>query len=489
LLLWSGAQFRGLLPATNGSVRTLAVLPLKMLQQGPDGDYLGLGLADTIITRIGQLEGITVRPTSAVRKYEVRDADAMQAARELHVDAVLDGTMQRSGDQLRVNISLLRAGDGELLWSETFNAAVADIFTLEDDISSKVVSQLRVRVSADEQRRLTQHNTTSPEAYEYYVKGLATFGSIGAASPTTVGNLEAGARMLERAVKIDPKYARAHAQLASAYAWLGLTSANGHLWIDRARAALARAEELDPNLAESHVTRHLLLWSGYEGYQMLPAFEELRTALRLNPNVGHYDLGAFYAHLGMMEPALKELRRALEIDPTNDSVRAEIANAFWYSALNEQAIIENAKLPRSIPWIYFAYLGAGRLDDGRRLVDAALASNPNDGAGRTGRALALAYQGKHAEAQSWLEPVAPNARLNRRWHHGAYIRACISGLAGDGSATVHWLEETVEGGMPIYPAFARDHCFDPVRRDMRFSAFMAKLKPIWDEYERKMRRL
>jgi hypothetical protein len=156
-------------------------------------------------------------------------------------------------------------------------------------------------------------------------------------------------------------------------------------------------------------------------------------------------------------------------------------------ALNEQAIAENQKLPRAISWIHLAYLGAGRLEEGQRLVDAALASNPNDGAARRGRALLLALQGKHPEAQLWLDPVLPDARLNRTWHHGAYLRACVSGLAGDGVATVRWLDETVQSGMPIYPAFARDHCFDPVRRDARFIAFMAKLKPVWEEYERKMR--
>jgi hypothetical protein len=103
------------------------------------------------------------------------------------------------------------------------------------------------------------------------------------------------------------------------------------------------------------------------------------------------------------------------------------------------------------------------------------------------RALLLAYQGRHAEAQKYIVPAAADRFMSRTWHHGAYQRACISGLAGDATAAVKWLEETVTGGMPIYPAFARDRCFDPIRRDARFEQFMTKLKPVWDDYERKMR--
>jgi TolB-like protein/Tfp pilus assembly protein PilF len=487
VLVWFGTGLRQAAAPEPGAVRTLAVLPLKLLQQNTADEHLGLGLADTIIARLGRLEGMIVRPTSAIRKYAAADADALKAASDLQVDAVLDGTVQRAGDRLRVNLTLLRAGDGTTLWSETFNVEFKDVFALEDEIAAGVVSQLRLRLSADERMRLTKHHTASPEAYEYYLKGVATFGSTGAASPTPVGNVEAGVKLLEEAVRIDPKYALAHAQLAWAYAWRGTLGSDGKEWVMRARNALDRAEALDPDLAESHVVRHLLLWSGYEGYQMLPAFEELRAAQRLNPNVAHGELGSFYAHLGMIEPARRELTRALEIDPTNDSVRNELANMYWYSALYDEAIAENQKLVRPIAWAYAFYLGAGRLDEGQRLIEAALARNSKDPLATSSRALLLAHQGRHAEAEKYLVPPAADRLLNRTWHHGAHQRACISGLAGDAAAAVKWLEETVTGGMPIYPAFARDRCFNPIRRDARFEQFMTRLKPVWDDYERKMR--
>ena len=120
------------------------------------------------------------------------DSDPLKAASELDVDAVLDGSFQRSGNRLRVNMTLLRAGDGAALWSRTFNADVADIFAIEDEISQQVVSQLRVQLRPEQQLLLVKHHTSRPEAYEYYLKGVAKFGTVGGASPTVVGDVEVG---------------------------------------------------------------------------------------------------------------------------------------------------------------------------------------------------------------------------------------------------------------------------------------------------------
>jgi TolB-like protein len=324
---WLTAGFRRS-PATDGAmVRSLAVLPLKPLASGADDAAVGLGLADMIITRIGQIEGLAVRPTSAVRRYAAHDASALDAARELQVDAVLDGTMHRAGDRLRVNMTLVRVSDGATLWSQTFNTVFADVFAVEDEIATGVVSQLRMGLSQAERMRLSKHHTSSPEAYEYYLKGVATFTSTGAASPNVVGNAKAGIALLERAVAIDPDFALAHAQLAWGEMFVATTSGDVAAFA-RARAALARADALDPNLAESHVVRYLLLWSGFSDYRIVEAFEALKAAQAINPNVGHYELGTLYAHVGMLDAGLRELERAIEIDPTNDAARADVPNAY-----------------------------------------------------------------------------------------------------------------------------------------------------------------
>jgi eukaryotic-like serine/threonine-protein kinase len=488
-LVWLATRGREVAPADEPPIRSLAVLPLKPLQQGSGDDHLGLGVADTIITRFGQFERMIVRPIGAVRRYAAVDTDPLRAAAELDVDAVLDGSFQRSGDRLRVNMTLFRAKDGRSIWSNTFNAGVADIFAIEDDISEQVVSQLRLRLSPAERLRLTKHHTSSPEAYEYYLKGVATFSTVAGASTNVIGDLENGIKMLAQAVKIDPQYALAHAQMAWAAAWRGLNSDDGQMWIDRARAALARADSLDRNLAESHIVRHLLLWSGYENYQILPAFEELRTAQRLNPNVGHFEMGLFLAHLGFVEPALRELRRALEIDPTNAAVKSEFPQAYWYAGRYDEAIEEHRRMGADVPWAFFYYLGADRVDESRRLIEVAADRNPANPTLTAARAMLLALEGKHADAQAQAQrpPLPAAARLNRTMHHAAYFQACLWARGANAEVAVDWMKETVTTGMPVYPAFERDRCFESIRRSPQYIQFMASLKPVWDGYERAMR--
>ncbi|HEX4948283.1 MAG TPA: serine/threonine-protein kinase, partial [Blastocatellia bacterium] len=157
-------------------IKSLAVLPLKSLTHEEEETSLGLGIADTIITKVSRINGLIVRPTSAVRRYTRQEQDALQAAREQRVDAVLDGTMQRAGDRLRVSVNLLRTRDGASLWAEQFDLGFTEIFALQDKVAQQVVERLQYQVSAAEQARIAKQQTTNPQAYEYYVKAAYYFG-------------------------------------------------------------------------------------------------------------------------------------------------------------------------------------------------------------------------------------------------------------------------------------------------------------------------
>ncbi len=293
--------------------------------------------------------------------------------------------------------------------------------------------------------------------------------------------------MLERAVEIDPGYALAHAQLAWGYTWLGLFTNAGSVWIDRAREALARANTIDPDLAEAHVVRSLLLWSFFEGYQIGPAFEALKAAQRLNPNVGHFELATLYFHVGMMDHALRALQRAIEIDPTNAANHAEIVNALTFNARYQDAIAAAEKLsPRPGGWL-MAYVGGGDVVEARRHLTEARAQNPNAPILRGLNAQLLAREGKFREAEAALETPTEAQRRNRNYHHGTYLRACVYALGGNADRSVELMREAVEHGMPNYPAFSRDTCFDPIRHTAVFKEFMGELKPTWEGYERALR--
>ena len=171
-LLWTRDRFEWK-DAT--PIRSLAILPFKALQSGLEDDELGLGIADGVITRVSQVSTLTVRPTGAIRGYVSRADDPLAAARELAVDSVLAGTFQRSGGRLRVSVNLLRTRDGVSLWAESFDVPGTGFFPVQDEVCRQIVTRLRLSLTTAERDRLGRRQTSSAEAYEYYMKGMNAF--------------------------------------------------------------------------------------------------------------------------------------------------------------------------------------------------------------------------------------------------------------------------------------------------------------------------
>ena len=301
--------------AGQSEIKSLAVLPLKSLDAGDN--YLGLGIADAAIRRISQTGRLIVRPTSAVRRYLSEDTDALTAAKQLGVDAVLEGSSQRAGDRLRVSVNLLRCLDGKSLWADSFDIPMADIFTVQDTVAQQVASRLRLQMDASQQAQLTKRYTSNPVAYEFYLKGAYTFDQ----RMRDPAQLMASAiSFYKQAIEADPNFALAHAQLAYAYAHLAVfMEPTQPAWVAHAKEEIDRAQALDPQLADTHLARFQLLYSQFEGYQGEAAAREALLANKLNPNVGHGELAYIYNHLGLEDLAARELARALEIDPTSEA--------------------------------------------------------------------------------------------------------------------------------------------------------------------------
>jgi hypothetical protein len=174
------------------------------------------------------------------------------------------------------------------------------------------------------------------------------------------------------------------------------------------------------------------------------------------------------------------------MDPTDVRTRAAIANAHWYSAQYEEAIRSNLQFgsPSSIPHLYYA--GAGRAAEAQPLIDEVLKRDANDRGALMSRLLLLARQGNGREALAQLWSPTPEERRSRTFHHNTYHRACLYAMTGDAETAVRWLDETVKNGMPVYPAFERDTCFDRIRTSASFVTFMTSLKPVWEDYQRRM---
>ena len=475
--------FRAAPGAPAPEVRALAVLPLRSLSAGED--YLGLGIADAIIRRISQTGKLVVRPTSAVRRYLNEEVDSLAAARQLDVDAVLDGTVQRAEDRLRVSINLLRSSDGASLWADSFDMRSADIFTIQDTVAQQVAARLQLQLNPAQQAGLTKRHTSNPVAYEYYVKGTYNldqrrFGV--EAKP----QMEATINLFRRAAEADPSYALAHAQLAFCYAWVAVFIEPEQAWADLAKKELARAEALDPQLAEIHVTRYLMLYSAYEGFQIEAAIRELLLAQQLNPNIGHEELGNLYQHIGLEELAERELQHALEIDPTSEYVKNTFLGSYrivkkfdeWHAA--NQRFFEGKTKPNS--WFYIV---KGQLDEAEPLLKQELENNPGEPMLLSRKVLLSGLKGDFRAAEAGISFIVSNYPVkNLAYHHATYDIACVYALAGKSEEAVKWLRETAATGFPSYPLFERDPFLNRIRQTPEFIQFMAEMKAQFERYKR-----
>lgn len=463
-------------------IKSLAVLPLKSLDAGDN--YLGLGIADAVIRRISQTGELVVRPTSAVRRYSNEDTDAITAARQLNADAVLEGSVQRADDRLRVSVSLLRTSDGASLWAESFDMRTADIFTIQDTVAQQVASRLRMRLDPAQQARLNKHSTLNLIAYEYYVRGVYSLDQRGFGDDAKP-QMEATIDYFKKAIEADPDYALAHAQLANAYIWMANFIEEQAVWAERAREEINRADALDPQLAETHVARHYLLGSAYEGWQTEAAVRELLLAQKLNPNVGYVELGSIYYHLGLEDLGDRAYQRALDIDPTSEHVKYMIHAHYALVRKYDEAFAAYQKFDPNAPTPLWYFMKQRRFDEAQKALDELSAKNPNNPNIGQHKALLSALKGEFRTAEAEIPSIlSKRDPQNFAYHHSTYDIACIYALSGKSDEAVKWLRETAAKGFPSYPLFERDPYLNHIRQAPEFIRFMEEMKAQNKRYKR-----
>nr|MBA3716206.1 protein kinase [Pyrinomonadaceae bacterium] len=468
--------------APQTEIKSLAVLPLKSLDAGEN--YLGLGIADAVIRRINQTGELIVRPTSAVRRYLDEDTDALTAARQLNADAVLEGSVQRTDDRLRVSVNLLRTADSVSLWSDNFDMRMTNIFTIQDTVAQQVASRLHLQLDSSQQARFMKRYTSNPIAYEFYVKGVYSFDQRGFGDKAKP-QAEATINLFKKAIEADPNYALAHAQLAYAYAWAGqFIEPTESAWVERAKEEVNRAQALDPQLAETHVARHYILRSAYEGWQIEAAMRELLLAQQLNPNAGNYELGILYLHIGLEDLSDRELQRALDIDPTSENAKRAIVASYVNANRYDEWLVAQQKFFNRQPDAWYL-MGKGRSDEAQTLLEQALAKEPDNLDGHRLKSILLALRGDFRAAEAEI-PFLLSKRSVKAfdYHHLTYDIACVYALAGKSDEAVKWLRETAATGFQCYPLFERDHYLNRVRQAPEFIQFMAEMKAQNERYRR-----
>jgi TolB-like protein/tetratricopeptide (TPR) repeat protein len=470
--------------ATPSAVQSLAVLPLSPLGGDSADEALGLGIADSIIRGLSGTGAISVRPLSAVRRFAKSDEDALAAARKLETDAVLEGSVQRSGDKLRVSVNLLSVADGRSIWADSFDVPSSEVFAVQDQVSDAVVQGLRIHLDAGQRDRMKKRFTDNPEAYQEFAIGRSAEGRAG---PGWGGeHLEEAIRRYEKAAALDPQYALARARLAGAYLWRDLFFEPGAGYLEKGKAALEEAERLDPQLPETHMFRFQLAWSHYQNFDIPRAIREILALQALDPLAGHDQLAILYAHLGLEEPFRRSSARAMEIDPTSESARRWSVEGLVLLGLADEAIARADKLgtPRSESRLPMSLLAKGRYDEARAATEDLLKEASDHHTAVAIRELVALLSTERRVDEAALARSLESGQRKRDYHHTTYAIACIRAAQGDAKGAVDMLRRTVEMGMPDRTLFLTDPLLAPIRSTPEFAAFDAEFEPVWRKYER-----
>jgi TolB-like protein/DNA-binding winged helix-turn-helix (wHTH) protein len=456
-------------------VKSIAVLPFKPLDADSGNELLGLGMADAIIIRLSKFQRLPVLPTSAIIKYTGRDNDPWALGQALGVDAVLNGTVQRSGDRVRVTVQLISLNDGKTLWSDKFDEQFTSIFAVQDSISERVAQALALQLTGDQRKQLAKRYTENTEAYQAYVMGLYFY------NKRTKEGMEKAAEYFQQAIARDQNYALAYALLADTYylsAYYSFSSLPPREMIGKAKAAATRALELDESLAEAHTAMATILSD--IGDDMAASEREHKRALELNPNyaMGHLRYGWFLFGRNQVDVAIQEMRRAQELDPLSTTTNGALAGALLFARAWDESMKYSKRALEIEPNNYISHLNLGDAYEGKEMYDEAIAEYQKareihtaswDPLASLGHVYARA--GRRAEAEKMLMTLQELAKKDSRALYGV---AAIYAALGDKDNAFVWLEKGLEARAVRIRDLRYDADLDILRDDPRFPELMRR---------------
>ncbi len=449
----------------NPTVHALAVLPLANLSGDPEQEYFADGMTEALITELGKVSKPRVISRQSVMQYKGSKKPLQDIARELNVDAVLEGAVERSGDRVRVSVHLDWVSPESQVWANEYSTNIRDVMSLEDDIARAISEEIQVRLTPDERIRLASSRPVNPEAHDDFLRAQFLV------DKRDEQDLQAGIAYFRKAIEKDPVYARAYAGLA--WALVNLTGMGTHRTSDvlpQARAAAEKALELDSSLEEAHVSRAMVLATDWNWSE---AEKEYRAAVTLSPN--SWDAHASYAwyllNLGRFDEAMARINYAEELDPVSPVSRNLSAYVDLLSGQTDRAIAEF----KNTGWdtgLGFAYAE-------KKMYPEAVAAFQRVES-RWGRqpavvaSLAWVYglAGREHEAQSLIDELNEMAR-HRYIAPALFVNAYL-GL-GDKQTALTWMERGIEEQDQGLVCSKVDPILDPLRSEPRFEALLRRM--------------
>jgi len=390
------------------STTSMAVLPFQSLEAAPDSE-LGLGMADALIARLRNIHSVVVRPTGEIVKYQNAVYDPIAAGKELKVVSLVDGTVQRVGDQVWLRVKLLRVKDGAILWAGEYHGRFADVLTLQDQIAEQATQALLLRFNSAKQTAIYGHFSGNSEAHQAYLAGRDSCSRVSSSR-----SLERGVSYFQRAIEKDAEFALAYAGLAACFIQLAEAAepALRPQYLADAKGAAEQALKIDPNLPETYLSL-AQAWTYYE-WNYSEAESAFRKSINLAPEIvsSHVEYSAFLLSQGRFPQAEQEARRAAELDPLSWNADIAISNVYFYERRYGEAAErwERARelapqiAPAYLAWIY-ASQGRLVLTDSVVSTQAANPTNPRRAFYTTELAYLYALRGWKSEARGLLEKL------------------------------------------------------------------------------------
>lgn len=469
------------------AINSVAVLPFVNDSKDPNVEYLSDGITESIINNLSQLPQLRVMSRNAAFRFKGSNLDPVDAGRNLNVGAVLTGRLFKLNDRFVIKAELIKVADGSQLWGDEYNSSLADIFSVQDEVSKKIYQSLRLRLSGADEEKLARRYTHDAEAYQLYLKGRYFW------NKRNEEGFRNGIEYFKRAEEKDPTFALAFSGLADSYALLsdiGVVQPKDEM--PKAKAAAEKAVDADPTLAEAYTSRAFVKLA-YD-WDWLGAQSDFQQALKLNPKypTAHQWYASYLMQMGKFSLAKAEIEEAHKLDPLSPIISSNTGLYSYYEHNYDDAIAKYRVTLQSDPdfwvarhYLALAYVQKGMLDDAikelRSLIKAPangpvpdeVIATETEASASLGFAYAMA--GKKAEAQEILDKL--QALAQRRYVTGLYFAIVYAGLK-DNDHAIEYLNKAYEDRHPGLVLIRIEPMFDALRSDERFQQLVKRFEPI-----------
>lgn len=476
---WYGLR-RSAMTATGSSapVRSVAVLPFKNQTGQAENDYLSDGFTESLIASLSRVSDLKVIARGSVFSFKEKEVDPVEVGRQLNVAAVIMGSVRSNGDTVRISTRLVSAQDGTVIWaSETANRSLKDVFALQDEVTRNALAALHVKLTSDGERHLTKRYSNNAEAYQLYLKGRYHWEKF------ISKDIEKSIEYFQQAIKLDPNFALAFAGLADAYFALSAVGAAApNDVMPKAKAAAARALEIDDTLAEAHTSLGVIK-DTYD-WDFAGAEREFKRAIELNPgsSTGHYLYAKFLPDIqNSFDDSIEEFQKALEIDPFSVGVNKDYGETLYYSRRYDEAIEQFKKTLIIEPnhatshwWLARVYEVKGDYDSAFEEIvkqRISVGAPPKEIEARKETYAKFGWKGY------WQRQLEAIRQREERVYIEPYFMVCNYLRTGQKDQALVWLEKALESRSGWIPTIKFDPLLDDLRSEPRFQNLMREVRP------------